>query len=947
MSKITRKTIVIFLILNLICASINPAIFGLISHAEEGEGGVVTDTTTLTNIELGNIGEQLGIDKTEWSTTQVNDVNFTITMDTDQKGYSAPCFYIRLPQEVEDVEIIKSLSLPNSENFIINSRVITVNEQKAIYVSLEGRIPIANEKMQVIINTKIKVNSLIPTKIGEINFKFDNGNGDVQEATTKINMVAKEGVIVGVIATDEEGSVIAANREEKTMQTTANEISLTGIIINNTQKEIKVQVKVNYKIENIESIENIEDIGDNILDIKIEAGGERYINGTAEVAEIYNPLDTGKGLHVNYRKENEALVSNFAYVKCEKIREIEANIENEKISASINLSDLSDNNLYLGENLEGTITIKNKSDINMDFVLYVEIPEEVVTNESSFRKKVIEDGREIIEIIEFTEGEKIKLNTINVPAGETITILTSFEYVEYVVHQEEEPEPSKIEVALVYGEGKQNFEGIVYIASEEITFNPPSDVEVKIKSDKESAENLNVDEDIEYTVSIKNNAENPVRVNVELLGIGNLKIYSIKLVDKDGSLLKQLIAPSLDGKFERIDVPKQTTISNEEEKIPGEVKLIVSAKVKEKPENGNIAVSAKVTGKQINSVTTKTITNTINGFTSNAKASIVSGTAWIDENGNGAIDNKEALLKDVQAVLVNSTTAEIVGTARTDNNGQYEFTEIEEGNYVVNFNYNAKTFKTTSYKNETAAEEANSDAITTVQNNTATTKTDIIKISNGTEENANIGLVLNRTFDMAINSGINKVTVDNEQGSNTYDFNNINLAKVEIEGEYFKDSLVLVEYEVAVTNLNEVEGYATKISSKVPDGMEFIAELNPDWYEGENGKIYSSALANEKLAQGETKTIKLVLAREMTEGIIQSPVNIVEIEETFNDYLIKDNKTENDKSEATIIISLTTGNVQKYLWLAVLVIAIITVGLFGTRKIVKTDINNLTKKGKE
>ena len=74
MSKITRKTIVLLLILNLICASINPALFGLISHAEEGEGGEVTDTTTAKSIKLENTGVELGIDKTEWSTLEVNNV---------------------------------------------------------------------------------------------------------------------------------------------------------------------------------------------------------------------------------------------------------------------------------------------------------------------------------------------------------------------------------------------------------------------------------------------------------------------------------------------------------------------------------------------------------------------------------------------------------------------------------------------------------------------------------------------------------------------------------------------------------------------------------------------------------------------------------------------------------------------------------------------------------
>ena len=66
--------------------------------------------------------------------------------------------------------------------------------------------------------------------------------------------------------------------------------------------------------------------------------------------------------------------------------------------------------------------------------------------------------------------------------------------------------------------------------------------------------------------------------------------------------------------------------------------------------------------------------------------------------------------------------------------------------------------------------------------------------------------------------------------------------------------------------------------------------------------------------------------------------NIANIEETFNEYLIADKNSNNNSSEATIIISLTTGQTQTYIWLILTVIAIIGVGAFGTKKIISKDI---------
>ena len=366
---------------------------------------------------------------------------------------------------------------------------------------------------------------------------------------------------------------------------------------------------------------------------------------------------------------------------------------------------------------------------------------------------------------------------------------------------------------------------------------------------------------------------------------------------------------------------------------------------------GTQVAYAKITGTNIYECATEKIINKINKKPEEIVETIednpelqpqyssVSGIAWLDKNGNGRKDDNETLLKGIQATLVNTETLERVSTQITDNNGKYEFSNIPQGNYTVEFNYNTTTLSVTEYKNEEVEDKLDSDIINATQNDKTIAKTEVIALQNGKTENVNAGFTINKNFDMSINKGITKVTVNNENGMNKYEFNTVNTAKVEIDGKYIKGSLILVEYEIAVTNNGEVAGYAKAISDKIPEGMKFSSELNKDWYE-KDGKIYSIALANKYLQPGETAIVKLVLTKEMNDDKVISLVNNATLEETFNDYLIPDKKEDNNKTEATLIISLTTGIQQNYIWLIVIVIAIIGCGMFGARKILKHNNYN-------
>ena len=48
----------------------------------------------------------------------------------------------------------------------------------------------------------------------------------------------------------------------------------------------------------------------------------------------------------------------------------------------------------------------------------------------------------------------------------------------------------------------------------------------------------------------------------------------------------------------------------------------------------------------------------------------------------------------------------------------------------------------------------------------------------------------------------------------------------------------------------------------MPKELEFSTELNNSWYKGNDGNLYTEAFADNSIAVGESKTIKLVLTKQ-------------------------------------------------------------------------------------
>ena len=180
-----------------------------------------------------------------------------------------------------------------------------------------------------------------------------------------------------------------------------------------------------------------------------------------------------------------------------------------------------------------------------------------------------------------------------------------------------------------------------------------------------------------------------------------------------------------------------------------------------------------------------------------------------------------------------------------------------------------------------------------------------------------MGLVYADTFDLKIDKSITKVTTQTMKGTTTENYKNSKIVKTEIAAKNLTGAIVYVEYEITVSNIGDVSGFARKIVDYLPEGMTFNSSLrsNADWYTGSDGNLYTEKLANKELAKGESATLKLVLTRQMTEENTDVVSNQVEIYQDYNAKGIEDSNSkagnkaqgENDMSSADIAIMVKTG----------------------------------------
>lgn len=929
--KTAKRVLIILLIMALTYANFitvgEHMIRGAISYAVENQ-----DATEPTDSEDNTVKEEenstleenkqveLAVDRDVLSATQENNVVFTITLnDTEDTKFINPKFEIQLP------ECIKSIKL--KETSIVEKRGLKLAESKLderkIVINLEGEQEEGDVPTQIVIKTVLASDRLIPTTESEIKLSVNN-NENKTEDTIKVTFATEEAVILAntLKINDEKVVVIKDENQEIKIEESEEEISLkvTGTIINNTSVDLKETYVVlangekkeigdiaqNSKKTFTYTINVLPEEKEKEISYKFFVGEEETNSPVIKLTKIPKPVEikTSSKININSEYIENAEINSTVFYYIEAMNTTEQKIENVAVSFKI------------PEGLKYIDTNLYEYDEENDMYSRIEI------------KEINEEKNEVT--VKFDLNEK--QNTALVIEAKMTKYITEEITADVKVEYENEEVKSTVEKQITNKTNK------------------PAKLEVTVTSDKEN-EKLQEGDKINYTITVKNVGQSSTIVNIESLLPGNITINKVKYV-LNGKTISETVMTGT-------DVEVTGNVLNEND----ELKIIINATVNKITENEQIINNVTVTGENVDKVTEEIANDTIvkeddgqdddkededkdnddkqdeDNNTEEQKYKI-SGVAWFDKNGNGQRDNSEDLLKEIKVILTNAKTGEKISNTLTDFNGKYEFSNLDEGSYIVVFEYSKNKYSVTNYQKPGVDSNVNSDAITTTTQGQATTKTETITITNADVKDIDIGLVINKIFDLSIEKNIKKITVQNKSGKTEYDYKNSNFAKIEIPAKYYEGSKLTIEYEITVKNDGSAPAYVKSIVDYIPEGLKFSSELNESWYEGTDGNLYCVELASDLLDAGETRTIKLVLTKQIEDDAAINLTNTAEIEDYFNEYALEDrdsipgnkDESEDDLSKAELIVTIKTGKPQTYIGLVLACIAIIGGGIFLINK---------------
>ncbi len=374
-----------------------------------------------------------------------------------------------------------------------------------------------------------------------------------------------------------------------------------------------------------------------------------------------------------------------------------------------------------------------------------------------------------------------------------------------------------------------------------------------------------------------------------------------RLVDKDGNEIPNVKIKLL--------IPTQESVT-----------LKVKAKAGLVYTETNVENYATVSGKEINTKTTNTITHTILPYNieepdvdldNPEERASISGVAWLDENEDGNRSEIEPLLSGITVMLVETNNlSEVKQSVTTNEQGEYQFTDLEKGNYLVVFQYDTNVYRLTEYQKGGVNSSKNSDAInkTIIVNNNQVNvgMTDIITTENAIR-NIDIGLIKNKYCDFKVEKFINKVTVKTKNGTKQYTHGNKTIAKAEIKAKEIEGATVTIEYKIVITNQGEIAGTVGKITDFLPQGLEFDAKQNRDWVKNKSGDITNTTIAKKKIEAGESTELTLIATKKMTANDTGTFKNKVRIDGISSISGTNDREEKNNEAVADIIISISTG----------------------------------------
>lgn len=373
---------------------------------------------------------------------------------------------------------------------------------------------------------------------------------------------------------------------------------------------------------------------------------------------------------------------------------------------------------------------------------------------------------------------------------------------------------------------------------------------------------------------------------------------------------------------------------------------------------------------------------TIAGYAEEIEDDIPEGLIFLPENEVNKEYNWKMYYRDEEGNLVETEDVEKAEVIRTDYLSEAKGTVNEETGVNTNLlkEFNNKTMETPDYRDvkvvfkvsQKDIPEENEDGI--IINKAHITKDSdddedsIPDEWNDGEDDQDIEKVKVQKFDLALFKWVTQtiVTVDGKTTTTETGFKpNIGLteqsgeeyrnneeaepiAAVTIDKKKLNSTVVKFVYNIKVVNEGDIEGYATELTDYIPEGLKFVAEDNPLWTLEEDGKITTRALETKLLKPGESAEVPVTFTWINGEDNLGLKTNIAAITEDYNEKGVPDEDStpgnedipnydkeqEDDDDFALVILTLKTGKAVSYIWLGIVVIAILSAGTISIKKYV-------------